>query len=135
VPIGPVPIDRDGGSAAGLRYSRRVISWPHLSIGVTLAASSLLGAGVRSGRLELGGRGWPHHVLYAATLVSSVSAATVDAARGRPTWPVAAGTLGLLAFLPATGGGSDAHLMVAGAASVAYLAGTIVVTRRSPVRS
>jgi len=58
-----------------------------------------------------------------------VSAVAVDAARGRPTWPVAAGTLGLLAVLPVTGGGSNSHLMVAGMASAVYLVGTLVVAR------
>lgn len=106
-----------------------MISRPHLSVGVSLVASSLLGAGVRSGRLDLGRRRWLHHALYAVTLASSLSAAVVDAVRGHPTWRVAAGTFGVLAVLPATGGGSHAHLMVAGSASATYVVGTIVVAR------
>ena len=102
-----------------------MISLPHLSVGATLAASTLLGVGVRSGRIDLGERGWLHHALYAASLAAATGAAVVDAARGRPTWPVAATTLGVLALLPTTRGGSCAHVSVAIAASAVYAAGTI----------
>ncbi len=74
----------------------------HASVGVALAASSLLGAGVRSGRVELGERRWLHHVLYAASLATAAGAAITDGRTGRPTWPAAAATLGVLAVLPAT---------------------------------
>lgn len=110
-------------------YRRRVISWQHLSVGATLAASSLLGTSVRTGRLDLGRQRWLHHALYAATLASAVGATVVDGAKRRPTWPIAAGTLGVLALLPATKGGSNAHVAVAAAASTVYVAGTIAVTR------
>ena len=121
-PIGPTP-------RTGPGYRRRVISWPHRTVGISLAASSLLGAGVRYGHVVLGRRRWLHHALYAATLTSSAGAAAVDAARARPTWPVAACTLGVLAALPATGGGSTAHLWVAAVATATYVVGTVVVTR------
>ncbi len=100
-------------------------SWQHLSVGATLAASSLLGASVRTGRLELGRQRWLHHALYATTVASAVGAIVVDGATRRPTWPIAAGTLGVLALLPATKGGSHAHVAVAATASTVYVAGTI----------
>ncbi len=84
---------------------------------------------MRCGRLDLGRQRWLHHALYAATLASSAGATVADGARGRPTWPVAASTLGVLASLPATRGGSNAHLLVAGAASAVYLVGTVAVVR------
>jgi hypothetical protein len=108
-----------------------MISLAHVSAGTALAASSLLGVGVRTGRLDLGGRRWLHHALYAASLGTAAGAALVDAATGRPTWPVAAGTLCVLALLPATRGGSTAHIGVAVAASSVYAVGTIA-TMRSP---
>ena len=104
-----------------------MISLPHLSLGATLAASTLLGAGVRSGRIDLGERGWLHHALYAASLAAAIGAAVLDATGRRPTWPVAASTLGVLALLPTTRGGSGAHVATAVAASVVYTAGTISV--------
>ena len=106
-----------------------MISLPHLSVGTALAASSLLGAGVRSGRVDLGERRWLHHALYAASLAAATGAAAVDSARGHPTWPVAASTLGVLLVLPATRGGSSAHVAVAIAASTVYAVGTIAVRR------
>lgn len=106
-----------------------MISWQHLSVGATLAASSWLGASVRIGRLDLGRQRWLHHALYATTLASAVGATVVDGIKGRPTWPIAAGTLGVLALLPATKGGSNAHVAVAATASTVYVAGTIAVTR------
>lgn len=115
--------------AAG--YRRRVTSWQHRSLGATLVASSLLGASVRSGRVDLGPRRWLHHALYAATVASAVGATVADGVKRRPTWPVAAGTLGVLAMLPSTKGGSKAHLAVAATASAVYVAGTIAVTRHS----
>ena len=108
-----------------------MISMPHLSVGTALAASTLLGVGVRSGRIDLGERRWLHHALYAASLATATGAAVVDAARGRPTWPVAASTLGVLVLLPATRGGSGAHVAVAIAASTVYTLGTISVLRFS----
>lgn len=112
-------------------YRRRVISWQHLSVGATLAASSLLGTSVRTGRLDLGRQRWLHHALYAATLASAVGAAAVDGIKGRPTWPIAAGTLGVLTLLPATKGGSNAHVAVAATASTVYIVGTIAVRRHT----
>ena len=108
-----------------------MISVPHLSVGTTLAASTLLGAGVRSGRIDLGKRHWLHHALYAASLAAATGAAVVDATKGRPTWPVAASTLGVLLVLPATRGGSGAHVAVAFAASTVYALGTISIQRFS----
>ena len=109
-----------------------MITWAHLSVGTTLAASTLLGAGVRSGRIDLGERHWLHHALYATSLAAATAAAVVDAARGRPTWPIAASTLGVLLLLPTTRGGSSAHVVVAVAASAVYTAGTISVLRSLP---
>lgn len=111
------------------RYRRRVISWPHISVGAALAASSLLGASVRTGRLDLGRQRWLHHALYATSLATAVAATLIDGSKRRPTWPVAAGTLGVLALLPATKGGSGPHVAVAAAASVVYVAGTALVSR------
>jgi hypothetical protein len=105
-----------------------VISRPHISVGVALAASSMLGASVRSGRLDLGQQRWLHHALYAATLASALGAAVVDGRQRRSTWPIAAGTLGVLTLLPATKGGSGRHLAVAAAASLFYVAGTAFAT-------
>lgn len=121
----------DGGEwgRAGSGYRRRMISLPHLCVGTTLAASTLLGAGVRSGRIDLGERRWLHHALYAGSLAAATGAAVADAARGRPTWPIAASTLGVLVLLPATRGGSGAHMAVAIAASTVYAAGTISTLR------
>jgi hypothetical protein len=107
-----------------------MISLAHLSAGTALAASSLLGLGVRTGHLELGRRRWLHHALYAASLGTTAGAALVDAMNGRPTWPVAAGTFGVLALLPATRGGSTGHLAVAIAASSLYTVGTVSTARR-----
>ena len=104
-------------------------SWQHLSVGATLAASTLLGTSVRTGRLDLGRHHWLHHALYASTLASAAGATVVDGINGRPTWPIAAATLGVLALLPATKGGSSAHIGVAAAASTVFVLGTIAVTR------
>ena len=116
-----------------------MMSLPHLSVGTALAASTMLGVGVRSGRIDLGERRWLHHALYAASLAAATGASVVDAARGRPTWPVAASTLGVLLVLPATRGGSGAHVAVAIAASTVYAAGTISTVqwarRLAPTRS
>lgn len=113
-----------------------MISLPHLSAGTALAASSLLGVGVRSGRVDLGERRWLHHVLYATSLATATGATVVDAARSHPTWPVAASTLGVLLLLPTTRGGSGAHVAVAIAASTVYAVGTISVLRSaSPANS
>jgi hypothetical protein len=71
-----------------------------------------------------------HHALYAASLGTTAGAALVDAMNGRPTWPVAAGTFGVLALLPATRGGSTGHLAVAIAASSLYTVGTVSTARR-----
>jgi hypothetical protein len=108
-----------------------MISAPHLGLGVALAASCALGVSVRSGRLELGRRRWLHHALYGTCVAGAIAATVIDAARSRPTWPVAAGTLGLLVALPATSGGSRAHLSVAAVTSAVYLTGSIAVVRRS----
>jgi hypothetical protein len=62
-------------------------------------------------------------------LASAVGAIVADRAKRRPTWPIAAGTLGVLALLPATKGGSNAHVGVAATASAVYVVGTIAVTR------
>jgi len=121
-------IDRDV-RAPTTGYRRRVISRPHISVGVALAASSLLGANVRSGRLDLGRQRWLHHALYAASLATAVGATVIDGSKRRPTWPVAASTLGVLALLPATKGGSGPHMAVAAAASIVYVAGTAFVSR------
>ena len=115
-------------------YRRCVTSWQHLSVGATLAASTLLGASVRTGRLDLGRHHWLHHALYAATLTAAAAATVADGINGRPTWPIAAGTLGVLALLPATKGGSSAHIGVATAASTVYVAGTIAMTRHETNR-
>jgi hypothetical protein len=106
-----------------------MISIAHGSAGTALAASSLLGLGVRTGRLDLGSRRWLHHALYAASIGTAAGATLLDAVSGRPTWPVAAGTLGVLALLPATRGGSTGHVAVALAASAVYAVGTIATTR------
>lgn len=113
-----------------------MVSVAHVSLGTALAASSLLGIAVRSGRVDLGNRRWLHHALYATSLAAATGAAVVDAARGHPTWPIAASTLGVLVVLPTTRGGSAAHLVVAIAASTVYAAGTISVLRSaSPANS
>jgi hypothetical protein len=104
-----------------------MISLPHLSVGAALAASSLLGVSVRSGWIDLGERRWLHHALYATSLAAATGAAVVDAVRGRPTWPAAASTLGVLAVLPATRGGSRSHVAVAIAATTVYAVGTISI--------
>jgi hypothetical protein len=72
-----------------------------------------------------------HHALYATALVASGGTAVADAARARTTWPVAAGTFGVLLVLPATRGGSTGHVAVAIAASGVYAAGTIATVRWS----
>ena len=108
-----------------------MISLPHLSVGTTLAASTLLGVGVRSGRIDLGERRWLHHALYAASLAAATGASVVDATRGRPTWPIAASTLGILVLLPATRGGSGAHVAAAIDASTVYTSGTISTVYRA----
>lgn len=105
-----------------------MISRLHISVGAALAASSLLGAGVRTGRIELGRQHWLHHALYAASMAAALGATIVDGANRRPTWPVAASTFGVLTLLPATKGGSGPHLAVAAAASVVYVAGTALVS-------
>ncbi len=102
----------------------------HAGAGAALAASSLLGVAVRSGRIELGERRWLHHLLYATSLATAAGAAVSDGRRGRPTWPVAAATLGVLAVLPLTRGGSVLHTTVAVIASVTYVGGTRATTRR-----
>ncbi len=112
-----------------------MISPVHASAGATLAASSLLGIAVRSGRIDLAGRRWPHHALYAASLATATGATLVEAAAGRRTWRVAAGTLGVLAVLPATRGGSTAHIAVALAASAFYAVGTMSATKVNAARS
>jgi hypothetical protein len=106
-----------------------VISRPHISVGVALAASSLLGASVRTGRLDLGRQRWLHHALYAASMATALGATVIDRRKHRPTWPVAAGTLGVLTLLPATHGGSGPHLAVAAASSAVYVVGTAFVSR------
>ena len=106
-----------------------MISRPHISLGAALAASSLLGASVRTGRLDLGRLHWVHHAIYAASLATAIGATVIDGSKRRPTWPVAASTLGVVALLPATKGGSGPHLAVAAAASVVYVAGTAFVSR------
>ena len=106
-----------------------MISWPHISVGAALAASSLLGANVRTGRLDLGRQRWLHHALYATSLATAIGATVIDGSNRRPTWPVAASTLVVLALLPATKGGSGPHRAVAAAASVVYVAGTAFVSR------
>jgi len=106
-----------------------VISRPHISLGAALAASSLLGASVRTGRLDLGRQRWLHHALFAASLATAIGATVVDGSKRRPTWPVAASTLGALVLLPATKGGTGSHLAVATAASIVYVAGTAHVSR------
>jgi len=127
VGIARLPPDCRAGRSG---YRRSVISRPHLLLGVALTASSALGASVRSGHLDLGRRRWLHHALYAASLMSAVGASTIDAARGRPTCPVSAGTLAVLAVLPSTRGGSQRHVVVAAVASSVYVIGTVVVIRR-----
>lgn len=112
-----------------------MISLTHLSVGTTLAASSLLGAGVRTRRIDLGERRWLHHALYATSLAAAAGATVVDAARGRPTWIVAASTLGVLVVLPTTRGGSGPHVAVAVVASAVYTAGTIGVLRSASRRT
>jgi hypothetical protein len=107
-----------------------MISAVHVSVGTALAASSLLGVAVRTGHVDLGARRWPHHSLYAASVITAASATLVDAGRGRSTWPAAASTLGVLAVLPATRGGSTAHVVVAVAATSVYVAGTIAASAR-----
>jgi predicted ferric reductase len=102
----------------------------HVSVGTALAASSLLGVAVRTGRLELGAWRWLHHALYAVSVLTAANATVIDAARGRSTWPAAATALGVLAVLPATKGGSNAHVAVAVAASTVYVAGTIAASPR-----
>jgi hypothetical protein len=84
---------------------------------------------VRSGRIDLGDRRWLHHALYATSLAAAAGAAVVDGARARPTWPVDATALGVLLLLPATRGGSGAHVAVAIAATAVYGVGTIVTSR------
>lgn len=101
-----------------------MISRPHVSVGVALAASSLLGLSVRTGRVTLGRRRWLHHGLYATSLATAAGATVFDGARGRSTWPVAAATLGVLMVLPATSGGTRPHIAVAAAAATLYVAGT-----------
>jgi hypothetical protein len=110
-------------------YGRHMISLAHVSAGAALAASSALGLAVRTGRLDLGSCRWLHHVLYAGALGTAAGATVVDAVSGRPTWPAAAGTLGVLALLPATRGGSNGHVAVALAASAVYAVGTLATTR------
>jgi hypothetical protein len=106
-----------------------VNSWPHASVGAALAASSVLGIGVRTGRIRLGRRRWLHHALYAASLTAAGGAAIVDRARERSTWPVAAATLGVLLTLPTTHGGTRPHIGIATAAATVYVVGTAVVSR------
>jgi hypothetical protein len=115
--------------AAG--YVRGVISLPHVSVGAALAASSLLGLSVRTGRVELGRWRWLHHGLYATSLATAAGASVFDGARHRPTWPAAAATLGVLMLMPATRGGSRSHLTVAAAAATVYGVGTTAVCRSS----
>lgn len=110
-------------------YVRRVISRPHVSVGTALAASSLLGLSVRTGRVTLGRWRWLHHGLYATSLATAAGATVFDGARGRSTWPVAAATLGVLLLLPATHGGSRPHVAVAAAAATVYVAGTAAASR------
>jgi hypothetical protein len=110
-------------------------SLPHLGVGTALAASSLLGIGVRSGRVDLGEFRWLHHALYATSLAAAAGAAVADGARGRSTWPVAAGVLGVLALLPTTRGGSGRHVAVAVAASTVYVVGTISTSGQRSRRS
>jgi hypothetical protein len=112
-----------------------VISMAHVSVGGALAASSLLGIGVRSGQVRLGRWRWLHHGLYATSLVAAATATTVDGARRRPTWPVAAATLGVLALLPTTHGGSRPHIGVATTATAVYVIGTAAVALRPDRRS
>ena len=106
-----------------------MVSLAHGGVGVSLAASSLLGVGVRSGHIDLGSRRWLHHVLYATSLATAAGATVADVRRGRPTWPVAAATLAVLAVLPTTRGGSTGHLAVALAASAVYAGGTLSTAR------
>jgi hypothetical protein len=115
----------------GCGYVRCVISRPHLGVGGALAAASLLGLSVRTGRVTLGRWRWLHHGLYATSLAAAAGATVLDGARGRPTWPVAAGTFGVLMLLPATSGGSRGHLAVAAAATTVYIAGTAAVARNA----
>jgi hypothetical protein len=110
-------------------YLEHMVSFAHVSAGAALAASSLLGVAVRTGLVDLGGQRWLHHALYAASLGTTAGAALVDAMNGRPTWPVAAGTLGVLTLLPATRGGSTGHVAVALAATAVYGVGTVATTR------
>jgi hypothetical protein len=101
-----------------------VTSRLHLAAGAALAASSMLGIGVRTRRLDLRGRTWIHHALYATALGTTVGAALTDARDRRPTWPTAAATLAVLATLPATSGGSRSHVAVAALATATYALGT-----------
>jgi hypothetical protein len=107
-----------------------MVSLAHGALGVSLAAASLLGVGVRTGRVELGPRRWLHHVAYATSLATAVGAVVIDGRRRRTTWPVAAATLGVLSLLPTTRGGSRLHLAVAVVASSVYAGGTIATTTR-----
>ena len=128
----PHEVEDDGEwGRAGSGYRRRMISLPHLSVGTTLAASTLLGVGVRSGRIDLGERRWLHHALYAASLATATGAAVIDATKGHPSWPVAASTLGVLLLLPTTRGGSGPHVALAIAASTVYAVGTISTVHRA----
>jgi hypothetical protein len=111
-----------------------MISLAHAGAGAALMASSVLGIGVRTGRLELGRARWLHHALYATSLATAAGAAVVDARGRQPTWPAAAATLSVLAVLPRTQGGSGPHVAVAIAASAVYAAGTVAAQRR-PRRS
>jgi hypothetical protein len=106
-----------------------VISGAHIAVGGALAASSLLGIGVRTGHIRLGRRRWLHHALYAASLTAAGGATVVDRSRDRPTWPVAAATLGVLLTLPTTHGGTRPHVGIATAAATVYVVGTAAVSR------
>lgn len=112
----------------------RVNTGLHVAAGTALVASSLVGLGVRTGRLDLGGRRWVHHALYAASLVSTGAAAATDVTTRRSTWPTTAATLAILATLPATRGGSHTHAGLAAIATGVYATGmvrSIFSTRRA----
>jgi hypothetical protein len=106
-----------------------VISGAHIAVGGALAASSLLGIGVRTGRIRLGRQRWLHHALYAASLAAASGATIVVRSGERSTWPVAAATLGVLLTLATTHGGTRPHIGIATTAATVYVVGTAAVSR------
>jgi len=90
---------------------------------VTLAAALAIGVGAQTGLIDTVRVRWIHHALFATATTACVATAGVAVARRDQTTPWALATVGALAVLPRTRGGSIQHGAVAGIAALCQFAG------------